>query len=343
MLRSQPTIHDIAKELNVSPSTVSRALKDHPRISKRTKAAVKEVAHRINYKHNNIASALRAGKSYMLGVIIPTANRTFFGNVLRGIEQVASQNGYNVLITQSNDLVETEIKNIDTLLQAHVDGVILSIAKSTQNLDHLKRVKASGLPLVLFDRINENLGASTVVIDDYQGAYTATRHLIEQGCRRIAHFTGPKHINIYKYRLSGYREALADAGLPFDQELVLQSQDLRLEDGRRHMQELLEKGMGVDGLFAASDYSAMGAIQVCKEHSISVPSDLAVVGFMNEPFTEFVEPGLSTIDQCSEEMGRLAAEIFLEQIEKGKDYTLRQSVLMPKLIQRTSSLKNKIV
>lgn len=335
------TIYDIAKKLNITPSTVSRALSDHPRISEKTKVRVREMANRMNYQPNKVAAALRSGRTYILGVIVPTADRSFFSSVIRGIEAIASQAGYNVMITQSNDSSELEVSNINALLKAQIDGIIASIAKKTVTFDHFKLIKEKNIPLVLFDRVIENLGASVVVIDDYQGAYQATEHLIEQGCQRIAHFGGQQHINIYKYRLRGYKEALEEHGIEFRPELIHLS-DLKVEDGKESMRQLLQLPFPPDAVFAASDYAAVGAMQAIKEKGLKVPEDVALVGFANEPFTSFIEPNLSTVDQHSEEMGQFAAKIFLEEIRAGKEnYIPRKTVLSPQLIIRKSSLKRK--
>ncbi len=337
MSKGRSTIHDIAKELNITASTVSRALNDHPRISEATKKAVQEVAHKLNYQTNSIAAALRSGRSHIMGVIVPTANRSFFASVVRGIEQVAYENGYNVLICQSNDSYEVEVRLVDTLLSMQVDGIIASIGRGTRDFQHFKKVRQRGVSLVLFDRVNEEMMASTVVIDDYLGAFRATEHLIEQGCRRIAHFSGQEHINIYKYRLRGYQEALLAHGLPFDPDLVFWD-TIQLETGRAAAEQILQMDPRPDAIFAASDYAAMGAMQVLKANKIAIPGEVALVGFMNEPFTSFVEPALTSVDQVSEEMGRFAAKVFLEEVS-AENFIPRKTVITPQLVVRSSSLR----
>src|SRR5690606_3608926 len=182
------TIHDIARELNITASTVSRALQDHPRISEATKRAVQKAAKKLNYQPNHIAAALRNGRSKIIGIIVPTADRNFFSSVIRGIEEVANKSNYNVMICQSHDDYEKEVTTVEALLNARVDGIIVSFAKGTENFGHFKKVKDKGIPLVLFDRSNHELETSHVVIDDYLGAYQAVEHLIQQGCKRIGHF-----------------------------------------------------------------------------------------------------------------------------------------------------------
>lgn len=339
MAKDKTTIYDIAKTLQVTPSTVSRALKDHPRISAKTKKAVKEMASQLNYQHNNVAAALRSGNTFILGIVLPKVNRTFFSSVIKGVEQLVSQANYRVMITQSHDNFKTEQANIQALINAQVDGIIASIAKETTSYEHYQRVIDQQIPLILFDRVMEISNASTVVIDDFLGAYEAVSHLIEQGCRRIVHFTGVQSLNIYKYRLRGYREALEDHGIAFDPALVIES-DMQLEDGKQVMQQLLDDGVDLDAIFASSDHSAMGAMQVLKAQKIRIPEEIAIVGFADEPFTAFVEPGLSSVNQKSEMMGQIAAKIFLEQVQfSGGEYTPTKTVLKPELIIRASSLK----
>ncbi|MEM8523521.1 MAG: LacI family DNA-binding transcriptional regulator [Bacteroidota bacterium] len=339
MSKNKATIYDIAKELAVTPSTVSRALSNHPRISTKTKEAVKVIAERLNYQHNGIAAALRSGKTHIIGVMIPTVNRSFFSSVIRGIEQVARQAGYNVMITQSNDLEEIERSNIEAMLKTQVDGVIASIARDTTNYSHYQRIISEKIPLVLFDRVTEISNASTVVIDDYLGAYKATEHLINQGFKRIAHFGGKAHLNIYKYRKRGYQEALEANGIAFDESLVYNS-NVQLEDGRIGMEHLLQLANPPDAIFAASDYSAIGAMQVLKERNIKVPDEIALVGFADESFAAFVEPQLTSVNQMSEQMGQFAAKIFLEQIKSEATLFIpTKTVLTPQLVVRSSSKK----
>lgn len=334
------TIQDIARELNITASTVSRALQDHPRISEGTKKAVLKIAKKLNYQPNHIAAALRNGKSKIIGIIVPTTDRNFFATVIRGIEEVANKAKYNVMICQSNDEYEKEVSTIEALLNARVDGIIASYAKGTENFAHFQKVKNKGIPLVMFDRSHFPLNVSHVVIDDYLASYNAVEHLVQQGCKKIAHFTSPRKISIYKERMRGYKEALEHAGLPFDSSLILES-DLQLEDGRRSMQQLLNLPEPPDAVFSASAYSAMGAMQVLKENKIRIPADVALVGFSNEPFTSFCDPPLTTVDQQSMRIGTAAAEIFLEQVTGNESFVPKRIVLTPELIIRESSLKKR--
>ena len=340
-MKKKYTIHDIAKKLNITASTVSRALNDHPRISEATKKAVQKTALKLNYQPNNIAAALRNGRTNIIGIIVPTVDRNFFASIVRGIEEIANASRYNVMICQTYDNYDKEVATVEALLNARVDGIIASHAKETTDFDHFLKVKEKGIPVILFDRFNDDLEVSQVVSDDFLGAYKATEHLIQQGCKRIAHFTNILKISIYKERLRGYVEALQAYGLPYDELLIVES-NLQLEDGRNSMLKLLSLSPMPDGVFSASAYGAMGALQVLKEKGIKIPQDVALIGFTNEPFCSFSEPALSTVDQHNLRMGNAAAEIFLEEIsDEEKKFIPQKIVLKPELVIRQSSLRKK--
>jgi LacI family transcriptional regulator len=339
MKKGKTTIHDIAAQLNVTASTVSRALNNHPRISVATKKAVQKVAETLNYQPNQIAASLRSGKSNIIGIIVPSIDRSFFSSVVHGIEEIANTSRYNVMICQSHDNYEKEVATVNALLNAQVDGIIVSFAKATTNFDHFLKAKEKGVPVIMFDRTIDELGMSQVVVDDFLGAYKATEHLIQQGCTRISHFTNVRKINIYKERLRGYKEALIAHDLPYDETYVIEG-NLQLEDGRAAMEKLLQLPQPPDGIFSASAYGIMGALQVLKEHGIKVPKEVKLVGFSNEPFTYLTEPSLSTVEQHSMQMGNAAAEIFLKEISnKDKKFIPQKIVLKPELIIRKSSVR----
>jgi LacI family transcriptional regulator len=338
-MKKKTTIHDIAENLNVTASTVSRALNNNPRISLKTRKLVQQAAIKLNYQPNNIAAALRSGKSNIIGIIVPTADRSFFSSVIYGIEEIANTAGFNVMICQSHDNYENEVDKVQALLNAGVDGVIVSYAKETKNFKHFKKLINNGTPLILFDRSTNELEVSQVVIDDYLGSYMATEHLISQGYLRIAHFTSNAKISIYKDRLRGYQEALVAHRIPLDEDLIFES-NLQLEDGRASMLEILSKGLNVDGLVSASALGAMGAMQVLKEHKIKVPDQFGIVGFANETFMSFTDPSLSTVEQHSKRIGNSAAELFLQEIASNQPKFIPQKiVLKPELIIRESSVR----
>ncbi|HKJ32023.1 MAG TPA: LacI family DNA-binding transcriptional regulator [Balneolales bacterium] len=337
--KKKTTINDIAQELNITASTVSRALQDHPRISDATKKEVLKTAKQLNYHPNNIAAALRKGKSNLIGVMVPGTDENFFASAIRGIEEVANKAGYRVLITQSNDSYEKEKTNVDAMLEAQVDGIIASIAMGTKEVSHFQKIIDRGIPLILFDRFNETVDANIVALNDYQGAYKAVEHLIEQGCKRIVHFAGYQNISIYKERFRGYKDALEDHDISFDENLVFEC-DMKLESGQKLAKKLLTMSELPDGIFSSSDNSAMGAMQVLKANNVKIPDQIAIVGFSNETFSSFVEPALSTVEQHSKKMGQLSAKLFLEQLEPNveSEPLTRKIILTPKLIIRDSSL-----
>lgn len=337
MKKSSVTIHDIAKKLNISASTVSRALADNPRISDATKEKVKALADKMHYYPNVLASSLRKGKGNVIGVIVPRINRHFFSNVIEGIEREAREYGYNVIISQSQEKYENEVSYINALLNARVDGVIVSISVETNNYEHLDHVIKRGIPIVFFDRIVESLSTSYVELDDFSGAFDAVSHLIEQGCKRIVFLGGLDNINIYKNRKDGYVEALKSAKLSVDENLVFQNM-LTREQGHEAIQKLIEEGIVFDGVFASSDFSALGALLCLKGHNIKIPEDVAVAGFANEPFTALMEPPLTSVEQYGGRIGTAAVKLLFDQIEAGNTEK-KKEFIKPKLLIRKSSFR----
>lgn len=335
------TIMDIARELNVAAATVSRALNDHPAISDATKKAVRLAAKRLNYQPNKIASSLRLGRSKIIGVIVPSADINFFGSVIHGIEKVVSQNDYNVLIYQSNELYEYEKKAVQTFLRSQVDGVLASISKETINLEHYAELKKRGVPLILFDRSNDALEVPAVVVNDYQGAFNATRHLIEQGCRRIAHIGGQQHVTNFNQRLRGYIDALNIHNIAVDDDLIAYGK-VSIESGRECMKQLFPQKP--DALFAVEDYTALGAMQAIKQAGYIIPDDIAIVGFANETFGEYLTPSLSTVNQHTARMGEEAAGLFFDVLNKKRFIKTPSTklILEPELIVRESSIKIRV-
>ena len=332
------SISDVARELQISVSTVSRALNDHSSISDATKKRVWKMAKQLNYQPNHLAVGLRKGRSNLLGVIVPHIDGHFFTMVVKGIETVATKAGLNVMICQSNEDVTHERQNIETLINAQVDGILVSLSRTTHDFKHFDKVRRRDIPLVFFDRILDGLDVNAVVIDDRAGGYQSTRHLLAQGRRRVAHLGGPQHLNIYKDRYQGYLDALREAAVPFDENLVYIS-DMRLEDGARAVDKLLRLPQPPDALFSASDLSAVGAMQALKARGRRVPEDVAVTGFSNEMFSSFTEPMLTTIDQRCEQMGQSAVRLFLElRDEQAGQFSPRRIVLQPDLLVRGSSV-----
>ncbi len=337
MNKKKTTIKDIANVLNISPAAVSKAMHDDPRISTKTKAAVKRVAKDLNYQPNHLASALRKGKSNLVGVIVPRTNSNFFSSVVQSMEEVLNKAGYNIIITQSNESFKKECSNIDTLLFTQVDGIIASMANETVDLSYFEKVKSKGIPLILFDRGENDLNVDYVGINDYDSSHMIVEHLIEKGCKRIAHIGGFRRTRIFNNRIKGYVDAISKNNLPMDTSLLIES-DLTLEDGRDKMTALLQLEHRPDAVYVASDNAALGALQVLTEEGVNVPNDMRLVGFGNEPFTSLVTPTITSIDQHSSEIGRLAAETFLKRVEMPElKQTLNKIILDAKLVIRDSS------
>lgn len=335
------TLKDIAKALNTTAATVSRALRDHPRISYETKARVLEYAGLHNFKLNKIASSLRSGQTQVVGVMIPSAEINFFGSVVHGIESMANMEGYTVLIYQTNEKKECEIKGLETFLSARVDGILVSLAKDTIDFEHFSTIKKRGIPIAFFDRYHDQLGISSVVIDDFKGAYLATQHLIDNGYSAIAHITGPLNIKTFNDRLNGYKKALKDNGLKFIPGM-LHAGNISIEAGRVGVRYLLKKNKKVDAIFAVEDFTALGVLKELKEMAIKVPAEMGVIGFANEKFDEHLTPSLSSIDQQTIKMGEEAFKLLLEQIKKkraNETLEVKNIVLEPLPFFRESSNK----
>lgn len=337
--KKRTTIKDIANVLNISAAAVSKALHNDSRISKQTKEDVKRVAKELNYQPNHLASALRKGKSNLVGVIVPRTNSNFFSSVIENMEAVLDKAGYNIIITQSKESFKKECKNIDTLLYTQVDGIIASMANETTDLSYYEKIKSKGIPLILFDRGENDLNVDYVGINDYDSSHMIVEHLVEKGCKRIAHIGGYRRTRIFNNRIRGYIDALTKHNLPLDQNLLTES-SLTLEDGREMMQKFLQLEQRPDAVYVASDYAALGALQVLNENNINVPEDICLIGFGNEPFTSFVKPTISTVNQHSAEIGKIAAETFLSRInDKNWKPSLNKNILKSELIVRESSDK----
>ncbi len=339
-MKRRVTIADIARELNITAATVSRALSNHPEISASTKKIVKAAAERLDYKPNKIASSLRSGKTRVIGVLIPTAEHIFFGSVIHGISNIASQNGYDVLIYQSNESQQFEKKGVDTFINARVDGILASIAKDTTDFSHFSYVKEKNIPIAFFDRVNDNLGISSVCIDDYKGAYVATQSLIDEGYVKIAHVSGPANIKTFTERLRGYKDALSANNLPFNPDWLFEG-DISIQAGKNGVRHFFSLGDKPDAVFAVEDFSALGALKELKEIGIRVPQDFGVIGFCNDLFGEHITPSLSTVDQQTVAMGEEAFDLISKLIDNEQSRArVYKKVLEPLLVLRESSKRN---
>ena len=338
MRSNQITIKDIARILGISPSTVSRALKDHPDINSDTKKAVNELANKLKYQPNAVALSLKNSRSNTIGIIIPEIVHYFFSSVISGIEDIASQRGYTVIICQSNESFDREVANAKTLLSHRVDGILISISKQTNTFTHFQNLQEGGIPLVFFDRIAPGINADQVIIDDIEASYDATRHLIENGCKRIAHFAGPQSLLIGRNRLQGYINALTEAGLPVDNRLIIQADTF--EKARNTVGQMLDSGTIPDGIFAVNDMTAIGAMQTIKKRGLRIPEDVSIVGFSDGYLSGVTDPHLSSVDQHGYEMGTMAAEMLFKRILSDEtEYIPEIKTLKANLIVRGSSQK----
>jgi DNA-binding LacI/PurR family transcriptional regulator len=335
MKSTQATIKDIARALGISPSTVSRALKDHPDISPKTKKAVRELAENLHYEPNAIALSLRSSLTKTIGVILPELVHFFFSSVISGVEDVGYKSGFSVLICQSNEDYEKEEKIVHTLISKRVDGVLASVSKTTTRFDHFFELKKSNIPLVFYDRVCNIPNTDRVIVDDYSGSYKAVKHLIDSGCKRIAHLATTQELLIGRNRKNGYVQALKDSGIEVDEEIILRC------DTDQHANKcipyLLSLEKKIDGIFAVNDLTAMSAMSIIKHSGYSIPGDIAIAGFSNSMYSNMTDPPLTTVEQQGFLMGQKAAQMLIERIQSDIDIETRVEQIKTELIVRGSS------
>ena len=334
------TIHDIAARLKMSASTVSRALSGNSRISKATIEKVKKTAVEMGYKPNALAASFRTGQSLTIGVIVPRINRHFFSNVIAGIEAITNPAGYHLIICQSNEDFLIEKESLETMVNKQVDGIIISVSSKTTNGKHIQSVIKAGVPVVFFDRLLGDVNTDYVINNNEQGGYEVTRHLIGQGYKNIVHFSGPLHSNIYADRCNGYKKAMKEAGFELHSDSIYEDV-LTRNDGRSLALKMLADGNLPDAICSASDYSALGALLAFKENGIRIPEDIGISGFANEPFAELMEPGMTSLDQFGEEIGKSAAQMLIARFESDETkLDVNGKHFSPELIVRKSTTKN---
>ena len=332
------TLKDLAKELNLAPSTISRALDNHPGISTDTKESVKAKAEELGFTRNSIAASFRKNKTLTIGVIAPRIDIHFHSLVISGIEEYTYKSGYNVTIFQSRNSFKREKKITETLQNNMFAGVIICQGTETKGTDHFKKLSKMKMPLVFYDRVPTGIEANKVIINDYEASFLATEHLIEIGCKNIAHIGGPQSTGIFKSRYEGYYQAMQKHRLPINENYVQITKELTYDEGVAAAHTLLALKNKPDGIFCSNDYTAVSAIQVFQKNGLKVPEQVAVVGFSNYPISKIIEPNLSTVNDRAFEMGQAAAKLLIRQIEDKDDLIESEIVtLKTELIIRESS------
>ncbi len=328
MATTRVTIKDLAKKMNLSVSTISRALHNHPGIGKKTTREVQKMAKRIGYTPNSVASNLRRNKTQTIGVIVPRIDIHFHSLTISGIEEIAYKKGYAVTIYQSKNSLEREIAITNILQTNMVDGVIICLSLETKDCIHFNKLKELKIPMVFYDRVPEDVDVSKVVINDFDAAFKATEHLILNGCTKIAHIAGSQETGIFKQRLAGYKSALLKNGIPVEESLIGYTDGLSYEEGVVWAKKFLVNKEVPNGIFCANDYTAISAIQVFTKAGYRVPNDVAIVGFSNYPISRIIDPTLTTIDDRAFEMGQTATRLLIRQINEKEQYIASETIVL---------------
>lgn len=332
------TIKDIARKLNISISTVSRALRNAHDVNNDTKKAVLALSEELSYQPNRLAVSLRQKQTHTIGVIVPNLDYVL-SVMVRGIDEVALEAGYTVMVCQSNESFGREIVNTRRLLESLVDGFIISVSSETKSFDHFKKIQERNIPLVVFDRVIPNIIAPSVHLDNEEGGFIATEHLIEQGYKRIAILAGPENLGISNSRMAGYMNALKKNKISMDKDLIIHC-DFNQDYAFFATQELLAMKKRPDAIFAISDRMAIGAMLAIKKKGLTMPYDIGLVGFNNEPVVSLVTPGISSVDMSSFELGKMAAKLFIETMHNTEDMSKEEKIVKPKLFIRESSQRH---
>ncbi len=340
-MHKEITIYDLATKLSLSPATVSRGLKDHHAINKNTKKKIMDMAEKMGYRSNTFASNLRKKKTNTIGVIIPRLNSHFVSSVLAAMEKVSNDSGYNIIISQSMEAVSKEIVNAKTMFDNRVDGLLVSLAYDTDNIDHFEKFTKKGIPVIFFDRVYETNDSVCIVIDNFKNAYDVTSHLLEQGCTRIMHITGNLKRNVYYDRFNGYKKALKDAGIAFKEELLL-SGELNEIAGADAGEKILAMKKLPDAIFVSNDICAASCMRVLKQNGIRIPEDIAIAGFNNDPISRIVEPNITTVNYPAYQMGEIAATNLINHLNGVSNiHTTNKIIIKSELLIRESSMKKK--
>jgi LacI family transcriptional regulator len=338
----ETTLKEIAETLGISITTVSKALKNYPDVSEKTRKAVIALADELNYTPNSFAVNLRTKESKTIGLIIPEVVHHFFSNVINGIIAEAEKKGYLVIILQSNESLELEKKQVALLINKRVDGIIMSLSNESNNDFHIKEILRKEIPFVQFDKISKLIPSSKVIINDQKAAMEAVQHLIDKGCKKIAHIRGPENPQNAIDRFLGYKKALEKNGIPYDSKLVYTCKNVTFEEGIEFAKQIVDEHPDVDGIFVITDLVAVGVLAYFNEKGIQVPNQIAVIGFSNWFMSQVITPKLSTVDQPSYEMGVAAFNLLLEEMicrKDGKAFSPRTIELETSIIERESSLR----
>jgi LacI family transcriptional regulator len=336
--RTQTTIGDVAKAVGVASSTVSRALNGHSDISPVTRQAILDAARLLDYQPNLLAQSLKSRETHTLGVLIPDLERPFFATAVSGIQAVATEAGYRVMICQSKESYRTEVSNVQALVASQVDGLLICHSRETENFDHVKPAACRGIPVVHFDRVSNEVNSAKVILDDWNGAYNVTEYLIQQGARRIAILAGPESLLISRNRLAGYQHALRRYHLPLRPEYEAHI-EFRTEEAEATLDAWLALPEPPDAIFAINYTNAFDLLVALKKRGIRVPHDVAVVGYGDEFMAAMIEPALTTVDLHPYRIGQQAARLFLEQVQQKENFQPRTFVISGDLKIRQSSLK----
>lgn len=335
MLNKQVTLKDLARKLRLSVSTVSRALRDVQDINPETKRQVLALAEELNYEPNLIAKSLVNKQTKVIGVILPMIASRYFANALSGMMEIADAKGYHIMFCQSDESFQKELFSIKKLISIRIDGLLISVSKDTTDAEPFLKLQQKGIPVVFFDRALEEVNATKVTVNQHEGAFLAVEHLIQRGCTRIAHIAGPRHLSIAVERLNGYLDALAKYNMPVNEDHILYCEDFE-KDALEKIKMLFSLENKPNGIFAVNDSSAIICMKYLQGLNYRIPEDIAIVGYNNDPVSEVVWPPLTTIMQPSYEVGKLATQLLIDEIENNL-IVFHQEILESKLIIRSSS------
>lgn len=325
------TIYDIAKEVGIAPSSVSKALNDLPSVSEKVKTLVKAKANELNYMHNSNAAGLRRGTSRTIGVIVPKINVAFFSDAIAGMEEACFENNHSLIICQSDESYAKEVKSVETLIRQNVDCIIISLSQETKSASHLQEIINHNKYLIQFDRVDHHFESHVIVNDNQQTAYAAVKHLIDKGYTRIAFMGGPDHLPVYKERKEGYIQAIKEADLNIPYNYILDNA-LKADAAQKAAGDLLQYKEPPDAFFSVTDHAALGVLKAARQLGLKVPADVGIVGFSNEAFTEVTYPTLSSVDQKGKKLGKAAANVYFNHLLPGRDGAIQIETLFEKKI-----------